>query len=195
MPAVLLAVLAGATPASASTAPSITFDRPCYQDNGTATRAQFRADQLTPGARLPVSLDGQVFGEVPVKADGTVRATFAVPAHAQAEAESTHQLSLTDTDGTVVSQTFLASSVAASFSPTRGDPKTMKVRFTAAGMNIVRRSTVYVHYVAPNGRNKLTVKLGKAKGACGHLVSSRRRLFPFTPRSGHWMLQVDTQQT
>jgi hypothetical protein len=48
--------------------------------------------------------------------------------------------------------------------------------------------------VSPTGRSKLTVTLGQARGTCGSLHTGKRRLFPFSPHSGHWVLQVDTQK-
>jgi hypothetical protein len=82
--------------------------------------------------------------------------------------------------------------VSASFSPSRGDPATLRVRFTVRGFQ--PGHPVYLHYLAPGRRFVLTVGLGFASGRCGTLVSSRRRLFPFRHLSnGDWRLQFDEQ--
>lgn len=192
----MLVLLPAAVPAGASATASVRLDHPCYQDNGTATKATFRADGLTPGSVLPVTLDGQTIGNVTASASGTVVASFPVPAHTQPGAESAHELALEPAGADPVRATFLATAVSADFSPDQGDPATMKVRFTAAGMNLVApKSTVFLHYVTPTGKERRTVKLGRATGACGNLRTGLRRLFPFRPSNGSWTLQVDTSRT
>jgi hypothetical protein len=82
--------------------------------------------------------------------------------------------------------------VSAGFSPTRGDPLTLRVRFHVAGFR--GRKPVYLHYRNPSGHLARTVGLGFTSGVCGLLTTSRRRLFPFrTVRAGTWRLQFDTQ--
>jgi hypothetical protein len=192
----LVAIALAAAPAAASAAPAITFDHACYQDNGSSSKARFRADGLAAQSVLPVALDGQVIGQVAADEHGSLVASFPVPPHgASDEVESTHELTLTPATGDVLRTTFLTTSVAADFAPSRGDPRTMKVRFTASGMNLVTRSSkVYAHYVAPNGRSRMTVALGRATGVCGQLRSPLRRLFPFRPAAGQWTLQIDTKR-
>ena len=191
----MLFLVPAAVPAGASATASVCLDRPCYQDNGTTTKATFYAEGLTPGSVVPVTVDGQVIGQVKVGATGTVANSFAVPAHTQAGAESTHELALAPAGGEPVRTTFLATSVTADFSPSQGDPAVMKVRFTAAGMNLVAaKSAVYLHYVSPKGKLRRTVLLGRATGACGHLRTGLRRLFGFRPSHGNWTLQVDTSR-
>lgn len=193
--ALLSVTLVAALPAAASAAPSITLDRGCYQNNGTATTATFRADGLAPGSVLSVSVDGAVIGQVTADDQGKAGpASVAVPPQSTPqETESTHELALTPAEGDAVRATFLASAIGADFSPSRGDPLTMKVRFAAFGMNLVTKSSkVFLHYVAPSGKVRTTISLGRAQGACGRLQSSLRKLFPFRPSNGKWTLQLDT---
>lgn len=82
--------------------------------------------------------------------------------------------------------------VSASFSPSRGDPLRLHVRFHVAGFR--GRKPVYLHYLNPSRRLARTVGLGFTSGVCGLLTTSRRRLFPFRRvRPGTWRLQFDTQ--
>lgn len=82
--------------------------------------------------------------------------------------------------------------VSAGFSPTRGNPVTLRVRFHVAGFR--GRKPVYLHYRNPSGHLARTVGLGFTSGVCGLLTTSRRRLFPFRDvRAGTWRLQFDTQ--
>jgi hypothetical protein len=82
--------------------------------------------------------------------------------------------------------------VGASFSPTRGNPERLVVRFSARGFG--RGRPIYLHYLAPGRHLVRTIGLGFGQARCGSIVTSRRRLFPFrTVRSGTWRLQFDTQ--
>ena len=49
--------------------------------------------------------------------------------------------------------------------------------------------TIYLHYLRPDLRLQLTVRLGPTRGPCGTLISSLRRIFPFRTRPGSWRLQ------
>jgi hypothetical protein len=81
--------------------------------------------------------------------------------------------------------------VSASFSPSRGNPQTLRVHFTVRGFG--RGRPVYLHYLAPGRHFVATVGLGFATGSCGYLRTGLRRLFPFHVRPGNWRLQFDTQ--
>ena len=54
-----------------------------------------------------------------------------------------------------------------------------------------------MHYIAPGGKLKQTVRLGKATGQCGRIAqTAKRRLFPFAaPKLGKWQLQFDTAKS
>ncbi len=84
--------------------------------------------------------------------------------------------------------------VFADFVPGRGNPSTLKVRFTVNGFGLLLdEPNVYVHYVRPNGRLARTVRLGKARGPCGRITrTSKRALFAFSAERGRWILQFDT---
>jgi len=53
--------------------------------------------------------------------------------------------------------------------------------------------TVYLHYVSPSGRSRMTVTLGTSSGQCGYLLTQPERVFPFTPARGTWTFQYDTR--
>src|SRR4051812_47185860 len=80
----------------------------------------------------------------------------------------------------------------ADFTPSRGDPQRLRVRFTVAKFG--RNRPVYLHYVGPNHHLKRTIRLGTARGRCGYLRTDRRKLFPFTARPGTWRLRFDTRR-
>jgi hypothetical protein len=57
------------------------------------------------------------------------------------------------------------------------------------------RGKGYIHYIAPNGKFKKTVALGRLRGPCGRLQSTKRRVLPFeNPQFGRWKLQFDSRR-
>jgi hypothetical protein len=57
------------------------------------------------------------------------------------------------------------------------------------------RGKGYIHYVNPSGKFKKTVTLGRLRGPCGRLKSTKRRVLPFdNPQFGRWTLQFDTRR-
>ena len=90
---------------------------------------------------------------------------------------------------------YRSTKVFADFSPGSGDPTRLRVRFDVYGFGLVRpRATVYLHYVRRStGEVRRTIKLGRVRGTCGVIRRTKlRRLFPFTPERGTWILQFDT---
>ncbi len=75
------------------------------------------------------------------------------------------------------------------------------MRFTAYGFGVATAAgqpmpEVFVHYVDPRRKVRRTISLGRGSAPCGTIRrTALRRLFPFTPRSGTWALQFDTQRT
>ncbi|MTD45246.1 hypothetical protein GKE82_13340 [Conexibacter sp. W3-3-2] len=198
----LLAVPAVAqTPAAT---PRIQTDLDCYADVGGDDRRPviLSGNQFQPNADYQINLDGQPLP------GGTGR-TDALGAIGPGEVRTPSLASLgerqrrwtlrVDSGAQSATTSFFTSDVFAGFSPSRGRPSTLKVRFTATGFNLEQRAkapSVYLHYVRPNGRRKATVRLGTATGACGNLARTKlRRLFPFEAEKGLWRLQFDTSPT
>ena len=189
--------LFAAAPAHAA---QIATNRLCYPDardtGGQAVNIGLTGSGFTPGAQYQVVLDGQPVpgGTGTVNADGTVSGTLPAPAVTQM-GEEDHTISVQEGANTP-STTFTVTRVIGDFTPSRGNPRTLKVKFLAFGFGLVADNpTIYVHYVAPNKKVRRTVRLGRGVGRCGRLSSSqRRRLFPFKPERGRWTLQFDTQR-
>jgi len=192
-------VLAGvaaalATVPSAASAATVTSERACYLNDGSATVAAIAATGFTPGAVVNVFVDGIAAGSGNADATGAVRGRIPVPELPSDVAEKEHDVTLND-GTTSASARFSTTRVQGDFSPTSGNPATLKVSFSAFGMNLLKPSTVYVHYVRPNGKLKQTISLGKAKGACGHIPSTKKRkIFGFKAEHGTWILQFDTSK-
>lgn len=204
----LVAVATGVAP-SAARAEVVGVDRACYldtvrADERVAPRVRLAGRGFTPGALFQVSLDGLPLsgGLGTVDAAGEVAGSFATPSLRRMGRAERSWLVRVDEGPHTASARFSTSDVVARFSPTRGNPRTMRVRWRAHGLGFApdgeplrEGRSVYLHYIRPNGRLRRTVRLGRTSGPCGRLArTSRRRLFPFRPERGRWRLQVDTRK-
>jgi len=205
MPRLLLpvaAVVALAAPAVAQGA-DIQVDRSCYLEDDRS-RVTLSGAGFTPGATYEVLLDGVVLpgGKGQVDSTGAVAGAFAAPALADARPEQSFVLGVRE-GTTTVSTRFSVTTFLADFRPAAGDPRSLKVRYSAYGFGLVQADPLapvdpdlYVHYIPPRGGGKArTFRLGATKGPCGRISRTRlRRLFPFAPRQGQWKLQFDTNR-
>lgn len=181
--------------APAAGAAELATDRSCYLESSTA-KVAMSGTGFTPGATYQVVLDGQPLpgGTGTVGADGSVSGSFAPPSLAGSD-EATHSLTVQE-GSNVASAAFTVTTFRADFAPGRGNPSSLRVRFSVFGFGLAGRDkSVYVHYIRPNGKRKKTVRLGRATGPCGKIErTARRRLFPFKAERGNWKLQFDTSR-
>jgi hypothetical protein len=192
--ALACAVTAGLVGAPAAYADAtLTTDTRCYQEtqevvlNGTG---------FTPLATVNVSLDTNPLGTAQADANGSFQRKFPTPELPVGRREAVYTLVATDQVSTA-STRYRSTKVFADFSPASGNPSRLRVRFSVAGFGLARpRATVYLHYVKKSTGNVFqTVRLGRVKGTCGVIrATKRRRLFPFAPAPGTWILQFDTQR-
>ena len=192
LPLALLLVPAAARGAAVQT------DRACYLDTPKTT-VTIHCDGYTPGRPYSVSLDQMALtgGAGTIDGAGTMQGAFNPPALTKGQNERTFTVGVAS-DALAASTTFTVTRFKASFSPSQGDPAKLKVRFAVSGFGLAAPDPdVYVHYVAPGGKLKQTVRLGKSRGQCGSIRrTALRRLFPFAnPKHGKWQLQFDTRKT
>jgi hypothetical protein len=189
LPLTLLLVPAAARGATVQT------DRTCYLQTDK-TNVTVSGNGFTPGLPYSVALDGAtlVSGSNAIDAGGAMQGAFAPPTLAADELQRTFTVAVAS-DTLAAQSTFTVTRLKANFTPSSGDPKKLKVRFSVAGFGLVTASPdVYLHYIDPRGKLKQTIRLGQATGQCGRIVkTAQRRLFPFdAPRLGKWQLQFDT---
>jgi len=185
---IAFAVLAAAAAANAA---MVQTDLPCYLENRVV---QLTGSAFTPGASYSVLRDGQVIGGGTVASDGTVTGTFSSGTLDAGVAERSFDLAVTDGTNEATTR-FRVSRFVAEFAPARGDPATLKVRFSFFGFGRPLLP-IYVHYLRPGGGVARTTRLGVTQGSCGSIPRTRmRRLFPFRPAAGQWRLQFDTHRS
>ena len=198
LPAVPLALLL--VPAAAHGA-AVQTDRTCYLQTDK-TNVTVSGNGFTPGEAYNVLLDGaaltnNVQPPPVINADGAMQGTFAPPALADDELERQFTVAV-GSDALSASAKFTVTVLKANFTPSSGDPKKLRVRFSVAGFGLATHNPdVYVHYIAPGGALKQTIRLGQATGQCGRIAqTAKRRLFPFAaPKLGKWQLQFDTTKS
>lgn len=183
------ALTAAALPAAASAAARIVLTPGCYLSNATGLLS---GSGFRPHATWTAKLSGtRQIGTGRVDARGRIRARFTAPKYHGTT--GTRELTLSVTDGPhVASTTFQLTPLTASFSPRTGDPRTLRVRWRVLGLG--PNHGVYVHYVAPNGKLKTTLRIGTSRGDCGVLKTGPIALFPFRYTYGTWTLQVDASR-
>lgn len=191
-PVLLAAALLAAAPAAADAA-TIELNRSCYLTEGVVGLS---GSGFAVNAPVTITQNGQQIGTAQTNALGSFQVSYSAPAVSETERQAAIEVSATDGTNTAAASSKV-STFNADFSPSSGNPRTLKVNFQADGFNLLGgpASTVYLHYIAPGGKRKLTKRLGKAQGACGQLSTSKRKLFPFAAKRGTWRLQWDTRKT
>jgi hypothetical protein len=177
---------------------AVQTDRTCYLQTDK-TNVTVSGNGYTPGRPYSVLLDGTELtgGLGAIDAGGAMRGAFSPPMLGDDELERTFTVQVAS-DALTASSMFTVTLLKANFTPSSGDPKKLRVRFSVAGFGLAKHNPdVYVHYTAPGGKLKQTIRLGKATGQCGHITqTAKRRLFPFpAPKLGKWQLQFDTTKS
>jgi hypothetical protein len=186
--AALAAALLSAAPAGAAVV-TIRVNGSCFRQYADLIRVNGAG--FDPDSPYRVTVNGTTFRRGRVGARGAVAAAFPAPGAGRAGERA---LRIEITDGLNATSVFVRTTrFAAFFAPTRGNPETLRVRFSVLGFGPGR--TVYLHWVRPNGLVRRTAALGRTQGPCGRLTTGLRRLFPFgSLLPGNWRLQFDTRQ-
>ncbi|MBO9533521.1 MAG: hypothetical protein J7513_11155 [Solirubrobacteraceae bacterium] len=137
----LFAVLPAAAPAA-----TLGLDQRCYV---TGEQAAISGSGFLPTTSLVLTRGGDTLSPVPSDNSGAFRGTIAVPAIPSDVIET--QVEVTATDGTSTAHSYLnITRGIASFTPTVGDLRTLRVRHTVSGFGLSEsRPSVYLHYVSP----------------------------------------------
>jgi hypothetical protein len=181
----LLAPLGGG--AQAASAATVSTPERCYSSRQPV---DYVGTEFRPGTKFTVFVAGRQVDTGRVSQFGDLAGDFKAPVpDSRPAGERTFTLTVTDGQRRA-STRFRSTKFGADYRPDRGDPATLRVRFYA--FDFGARRTVYLHYIRPNRRHRLTVKLGPTGGPCGTAVSALRRIFPFPAAPGTWRFQFDT---
>lgn len=182
--------LAAAAPSKPKAA--LKTDSGCYV--AKRYRVVFAGGGFTPRARYRLKLNGHPLRTGKVDALGQIDGrSFLAPA---VGGHTERAFTLSAGDGThTASAHFRTTRVSANFTVPRGSSTGLLTRFRIRGFGPFGagpKRTVYLHYVRPGGALRQTVRLGRTRGACGHLTTGGRAVFPFAAQPGNWRLQFDT---
>ncbi|HZV74291.1 MAG TPA: hypothetical protein VFF79_11300 [Conexibacter sp.] len=194
-----LLALAAAAGAAAARAATLTTDAHCYLQGAPL---RMTAGGLAPKAPLTVALDGRALryrnGSTPTADDaGTFGSSFATPALAPGVAQQRHVLAVGDGTHRPQARFTVTRRAGASFQPSSGNPRTLRARFTVWGFALgggVTTAQVWLHWVDPTGKVRTSAAIGTTGGDCGALTTAPRRVFPFDPEAGRWVLVLDTHR-
>lgn len=196
--AALTAVVA--EPAAAAV---IAFDHPCYLAKSPGfigQLARFTGAGFIGRAPVTGSLNGVALKSGTASPAGAVSGSVTAPALGARVAEGSAALSLSDGTNSV-SQTFQETNLTAGFTPSSGNPKTLKVRFAIFGFGPLLTALgkpadaqVYEHVIDPQGKVRGTFKAGRPSGPCGLVKPSRRRILPFKATNGRWRYLFDVSK-
>ena len=123
--------------------------------------------------------DGQAIGSGMVAADGSVTGSFTSGELEAGVAERSFDLAVTDGTNQAATR-FRVSRFRAEFEPSRGNPATLRVRFSVFGFGRPGLP-IYLHYLRPGGALVQTLRLGMTRGLL-HTRDARATLF--SERSG-----------
>lgn len=192
-----LALLAAAATGIAVAVPAagaatLKTETPCYQETQEVVVG---GTGFAPLSIVTISRVDRVLGSTQADANGNLRAKFETPELPDDVRERRYPLSATDMVNTAATA-YRATSIFANFRPGSGNPATLRVRFSVNGFGLRRsRAPIYLHYVRPNGKERRTIRLGRAAGVCGKIRrTKKRKLFPFRAERGRWIMQFDTRR-
>lgn len=195
-PALALVASALACAAAPAAAASIATAGRCY---APAAKVPATAHGFAPKTALTVKVDGRVLrypdGSLPVTdASGSYANAFWAPSLTGTQTQRRIPVSATDGTSSARTSFTITRPPGASFAPTQGDPRTLKVRFSVWGFALSsgRNARTYLHWIRPNHRVRATAALGTTSGDCGALRTRPRRIFPFAAETGRWVLVIDT---
>jgi hypothetical protein len=197
------AVLGAAVLAPGAGAATLTLDRGCYLakqralPDGQAIIA--RADGFTPGAGVLFSLPTCPVAYTAANAGGTAFAQFSSTRLPDGQFRAARTLTAKE-GGNQASAVIQLRVIAASFLPaTTSNAARQKVRFFVFGFGPLLTAlsrpttpTVYMHVFQPGGKLRGTFNVGRARGPCGDVRTSRRKILPFGLRNGTWNYRFTT---
>ncbi|HEU4703621.1 MAG TPA: hypothetical protein VFS37_14155 [Conexibacter sp.] len=193
-----LAVVLACVPASAAARATLTTDARCYLQSA---QLQMTASGLAPNAPLTVSLDGRQlnYGDSSTPrsdAAGSFAGSFATPTLAADAVQQRHLLVVSDGRRRPRARFTVTRPAGADFQPSSGDPRTLRARFRVWGFGVhdAGGEPVWLHWVSPRGTVRRNAALGRTAGDCGALTTQPRRVFPFAPEAGRWVLVFDTHR-
>ena len=191
--ALVTAAAFAALAAPAAAAPALAPLKPCYVavDERSREAVGVSGSGFTPYSTVDVSRDGTI-ERMGVQTDAAGNLPFgAIEAPAVQRGRQPFTVTATErgNDANVVTLTSEVARLGVRVTPRVARP-VQRVRLR--GLGFTAPQPIYAHYVRAK-KIRETVRLAIPGGSCG-AFDVRRRQFPFRPRPGRWILQIDQQR-
>lgn len=171
---------------------SVSASRGCYLVGQTV---HFNGNGFAASRIYDVTIDGVDFGQDTTDSAGSFTAHVVPGGLPAGVPQSVEELAVSDGSTQASTRFTLTRAAGARFLASRGSPGSLRAPFQVWGFSSSGAPLgVYVHYVSPSRRVQSTVSLGRTGGQCGYLQTKPMRVFPFSPSTGTWTLQVDSQR-
>ena len=199
--ALMTGAAALAAPASAAAAPALNPLKPCYVSIGVDPKTgdwitedvELSGIGFTPGSQVNIAVDGNTAAtNVPIDAAGNLpMATLQAPLQEKGERPFTVEVTDRNDPAQKATAQAMVTHLTYTLTPRRARFD-RKVTYAGSGFTRLDRP-VYAHYVL-KGKVRRTMRLVAAPtGPCG-TFSVKRRQFPFKPKVGRWVVQLDQQK-
>jgi hypothetical protein len=174
---------------SAADAATLAAGKTCFS---TGAKARLVGSGFAPESSIDFTVNGRrLTANVTSDSAGDVSVTYTPP---ETSTERRLVIRATDSEGTSARTTiYVTKKLRVTADPaSSNDVRTWRAVFRLFGFG---EGKGYIHYVDPDGHFKRTVGLGRLRGPCGRLKSTKRRVMPFdSPQFGVWKLQFDTRR-
>lgn len=174
--------------APAAQAATVATDKQCYKGG---ERISVNGAGYTAGGTYTANVNGQQLpnGTGTVRPDGGFSGGFTAPI-LNTSSERSFTFGASDGVNSALT-TYKVAPFSAVFSPSSGNPRSLRVRFRTYGFTAGAR--VYLH-ITRSGRVKDSRYIGRQPADCSALVSKKFKLFPFKTSAGSYSLQYDTNK-
>jgi hypothetical protein len=181
---------AAVRPAAQVASAQVSIGQRCYQ---VGQKVSVKGSGFTAAVPYDISVDGVEFGQSETSASGAFTSSLYPGGLGAGQAQIADQLTASDGTTSATAKFTITRATGALFGAGSGGSPQRLVPFEV--WDFAPRGpkvSVYLHYVAPDGKSTHTTSLGTTAGQCGSLVTSKKPLFPFSPGKGTWTLQFDT---
>jgi hypothetical protein len=186
-----LTAAASALAASPAT-PTVRTDRHCYP---VGRPVKVTGSGFAVSRAVDVSIDGVDLGQSTTDTTGAFSGKLVPGGLGRGHAQGVDHLLASDGTSQATTTFTVTDRIGARFLVSRGNPLKLHAPFELWGFSMTgARMPIYLHYVAPSGKARKTISLGRTGGQCGYLKTGRKQFFPFAPSLGQWVLQLDSQK-
>jgi hypothetical protein len=165
-------------------------DRQCYP---VGAPVQLRGTGFASSRAYVVSIDGVYFGQDQTDSAGSFLSTLRPGGLDAGVVQAIERLEASDGTASATATFTVTRAAGAGFVTGAGNAQRLPLEVWGFALDASPRR-VFMHWVSPAGRARMTARIGNTGGQCGYLRTAPRAIFPFSPSRGTWTLQLDTRR-